>query len=786
MRTIPSYFERINYNSRPHPIHNKSWESYSPLDFTDAFLPFASSLIDEGISLFDGAELFTKVWVTKKGLLSLSENEKPIELIFYTFPHGTLASQNKQRIQLYENELCGFAEIDENNKITVSFMAGAIALKQINSYLQSTNQLSVDASLDTLSRTLSLDGFDSFFQQELSQVKCLQFLFALDGEPPAVFSMEDSYKYLDAILKELAKGFMFDAGSVRDRNAQAWGHGDIEEKALKAKGFSVDQIQKIYFGNWLRDYSSVITAMSLGFKAGDIDTLRFKEPFESNTVVDEMLKSINTKFTHDGWIKIINILATKEFVYNKKQNPTENYLDHKAEFKQRFGTITKDRLGVYLPHEHIDNPKYLKNERILGNDLLSDPVKFQYEYQKGKYVTRKLYAGETAQSLEINWDTRMKRYIREDVPLENDGDISNDLRPSSVTFFSEQLRLAAVYKKTQAGYRHLGAAFHVLEDYFAHSNFVELVLIKNGATKVNPWVQVSKETAAITNGAKKIANIPVVTGMFGFDDLLASLVPKMADEFFPTSIQDYKSLKKGDVTFFDALFITIMNDFIDKEAGLKSKNKSKVLGFTYEEILKMYYNFLSYREMWLSLKSTDYIGPVIETIDWITHYVGQGLKFFPSLLMNMLLKSLSHETKNRQSTNYGTNPSHTQLAKDSDDHPLNPLAGYLAFLAVGKMTEMMKSCWYGKIDVEQIIDYAKKHYFVHPLEKDAKWADAHVVKWKNANRDAVKKAESTISTYKKPISIKEKKIDLSEEELRELLKKPQDKKEDRPKYRARF
>ena len=41
-------------------------------------------------------------------------------------------------------------------------------------------------------------------------------------------------------------------------------------------------------------------------------------------------------------------------------------------------------------------------------------------------------------------------------------------------------------------FRSLGAAFHVLEDYFSHTNFVELSLRKLGYD-VYPWVEAKQK-----------------------------------------------------------------------------------------------------------------------------------------------------------------------------------------------------------------------------------------------------------------------------------------------------
>jgi len=53
-----------------------------------------------------------------------------------------------------------------------------------------------------------------------------------------------------------------------------------------------------------------------------------------------------------------------------------------------------------------------------------------------------------------------------------------------IDFISSQLEEVANRGATDAGLEHLGNAFHTVEDFFAHSNFVELMQgdIRRGAT----------------------------------------------------------------------------------------------------------------------------------------------------------------------------------------------------------------------------------------------------------------------------------------------------------------
>lgn len=117
--------------------------------------------------------------------------------------------------------------------------------------------------------------------------------------------------------------FAFGAGniaSISKVKGVNWRHGDVEETALVAlamarclgssKDFDKLTISRVYFGNWLRDYSQAI----------DIGTVK--------SVSSEAIRLL------------LCILGFMTFGYGSK------------EFE-----VTAERLGTYRPEDHIDNPK---------------------------------------------------------------------------------------------------------------------------------------------------------------------------------------------------------------------------------------------------------------------------------------------------------------------------------------------------------------------------------------------------------------------------------------------
>jgi hypothetical protein len=89
-------------------------------------------------------------------------------------------------------------------------------------------------------------------------------------------------------------------------------------------------------------------------------------------------------------------------------------------------------------------------------------------------------------------------------------------------------------------------------------------------------------------------------------------------------------------------------------------------------------------------------------------------------------------------TNGSTDPSHSQLAKDHDDHPFHTLAGMLAMEAVRTVGREMLRSWQGSSAANPGLMAAQ--FLVHPF--DCHWQDRIVANWAKAHPDQIKRAES--------------------------------------------
>jgi hypothetical protein len=747
MKTIPEYFERIEHNARINNNFNLEWGTYSAVDFGLTFLPFANKFQNETIFCYDAAELFNAVSSLPKSLLTYKKELFSIRI--YSYPITAEANKKKNNIRLNEEEICCFIEVDSEKNIYLSFKFGRSFHRLLNSGLKEENvghdsgffekqvyKTDSKRFVEQLSQSINYEEFMPYILETINLTNTLN----------KTSSFEKFDDRIEKAYKEGVDGVLFEAGFVKNKSPKSWGHGDIEKTALGANGYQNYEIDVVYFGNWLRDYSSFISGLSIGFRYSDRQKMHIKNPFIDNNLIKEFSPAMPFKITHAAWVEIINIIAVKEFVISKKNNPAQHFDTHLKEFDKFFGEINRDNLGLYRPEEHIDNPKGLNDESILANKMLKDRVFFRYESDRNRFSETTLYPGPFIKyqnkqavysSYDVNPESKMKRYIKEDFKD----------RPSSFTYFKQQLNLAVEYGNSKNGYIHLGAALHVLEDYYAHTNFVEISLIKAGHLNTEPWIQPIPPITSLTTGEELACQIPIVTGVFGLADLVASIVPKLAETILPVKTDDFKNLEPGDRTLFDNLVIVVLEDFVNQEKDdpKKDKNPFRFLqGFTCEDALEYYKYFLKLRDKYLEMKKWAWvIFMPIEEIERLIKEIIDVILYFPKYILKLLLMSTNEVIKSTQTATafYGTNPSHTQIAKDDPDHPLNPLAGLLAAEAVGEIGRQIKECWNKKKRVKDVVNWANSRYFAHPC--DTNWADNQVKEWMNKNPDKLKDVQKS-------------------------------------------
>ncbi|KAG6004934.1 hypothetical protein E4U21_000603 [Claviceps maximensis] len=268
-------------------------------------------------------------------------------------------------------------------------------------------------------------------------------------------------------------------GSTSKVEGQNWRHGDIEDalltlamaQAMKHKKFNKIMVSRVYFGNWLRDYSQAIDVGTV--KAVSAEAIRL----------------------------LLCVLGFLTFGYGS------------AEFE-----VTADRLGCYRPEDHIDNPKnYADNKDARQYDgRLRGPIDEERE-------------------LAIDPESGMKNYIANDrAEIMTSSKHVRDL-------FSRCIELGRNYKNSgrkedlYESLRLLGTGLHCLEDFLAHSNYLELALIEMGEKDVFPHV--GSETRMRLEGANGDV-YPIVTGTFGGVDFLHSVVGEVSDKMTQNEIEE--------------------------------------------------------------------------------------------------------------------------------------------------------------------------------------------------------------------------------------------------------
>lgn len=646
-------------------------------------------------------------------------------------------------------------------------------------------------------------------------------------------------------------GAEFPAGRMRKDYPGAYGHGDIEDFAFgedeatkRERLFNTLEINQIYLGNWLRDFSQMVVGAIV--KGKEFYNKDVKTNIYYSSHVNDLLTLRHKKIEHQTLVDLIKIAAIKEFVYDPKvekaeedetlEKPRNNYEEYVEEFESNFHNITKDSLGMYRPEEHLDNPKRLPDESGLG-------VHYIYEYMsKTDRIPRKkvafLYNGESkpvppsevGESFKITqgYNTKkspfppnnFKKFIVEDVyankehylkdaekegillkaliddelaKLQNKKEYDHELfevaytqdkkllgkRPAAVTYMLEQFRLAAYYGQNKKGCMHFGAGLHVLEDFYAHSNFCELSLIKYGKPKTHPFVIIFNEEILEQQKQRgiKVNDFPLVTGLFALDDTIVSIVPKLAEVLFSLDIEDYKRRKAGDRTFTEVFIAKVLEDRAREERSILQRKdisdaeKQKKIDeitvttphiplwgkstFTPTELLNDF-NWIMDGLDWLAdaktIKEEDdfldrFFKRRLQDISEAIFYILQQMGFYISSVVRPFLDVIpdviiaSQEFTNENYGEQGNDPTHSQIAKDDPHHHLNGLAGELAVAAVREVGIIMKGIWEKKpnVTLSYLERVVTEKYIQHPAQTD--WMKSLVEFWIDDHLEEIERAE---------------------------------------------
>ncbi|KAJ7033651.1 heterokaryon incompatibility protein Het-C-domain-containing protein [Mycena alexandri] len=476
--------------------------------------------------------------------------------------------------------------------------------------------------------------------------------------------------------------YAFGAGDIPSfayMEGRAFRHGDIEDAlaelvkrgsgggfalaSMLSKGskFNGLDIKRVYFGNWLRDYS----------QAMDIATL----------------KKVQVQ-------TIINLCMVLGFL-------AHGYATHEFE-------VTVERLGVYLPTEHIDNPK--------GYGAGEDPRKYHPKLRG------------PVEPIELQVDPRsgMKNYIANDT---GHWDTSRALVRRTLEqciHLGRQQRAQGRKEDEYEAYRLLGQSLHTLEDFPAHSNFCELALVAMGHHDV--FLHVGDQARIQAPGGKWVA--PLVTGTFGGSDFTHSLLGEAGDHLSQASVSDLnKELEKarsvsntrsgpgGDTVLRDLLFSlpggsgTEMSrelEGVERIRAGPSQGGKRPEDMSPQELHAVLWQVLSFRDSVMkkiskTIEKIPGLGPLIEKItNSISVFVFTTLEPFLKPLLKTATSSLSSvaaEAIDNQDQYEVFNdpraddPTHSFLSKDHFNLILNEPAGHLARIIVIHTVNLIVKAW---------------------------------------------------------------------------------------------
>jgi outer membrane protein OmpA-like peptidoglycan-associated protein len=480
----------------------------------------------------------------------------------------------------------------------------------------------------------------------------------------------------------------FGAGRGHAGEPGSYGHQSIEEALVRSKFKKTEDLHRIYFGNWLRDFSQFVDPAII--RPSDAALAKLQAKYKDKA------PALDTNgLSRRAITSLVGILAWKEF--SKENVPFS--LKAKALLT---GPGGMDLLGGYRPEEHIDNPFTTDTT----DASLVDPV-----FAKPP----------TASQLDLNPLTGVKNYIATHTPGQS--------FPTAVEYLEGRFQKAMAAGYTDDGLRYFGEGLHVLEDYFSHSNFIEVSFIKLGYPKTVPWVTFPARTK----------RIPLVTGCFGRTDVLASVGPKVAN-LIPHEVEDYSLIKPGERTPTDQTILIVLEDLKQAQKADTTQKNQSYQGLNAATSLDFYNKYLGLRDLVNS-------GKADWKAEWLfksMHYGMQGFLVATSFATYLLFANASHLVDDAQTLttkDIGLNPTHSQLAKDHDVHHFHEIAAKVAKMAVEDVGKAMHNHWNGPDKSADPIAVAKS-YIQHPLDHKHADIDALLREFAVSHPVNMKRAES--------------------------------------------
>ncbi|KKK25322.1 hypothetical protein AOCH_004317 [Aspergillus ochraceoroseus] len=494
----------------------------------------------------------------------------------------------------------------------------------------------------------------------------------------------------------------FGAGNIASISrieGQNWRHGDIEDTLLTllmarvagGRKFSKLDVQRVYFGNWLRDYSQAV----------DIGTVKY--------VSAEAIRIL------------LWVLGFLSFGYGTK------------EFE-----VTTERLGCYQPTEHIDNPLgYGEGEDAREYDSrLRGPIDEERE-------------------LAIDPRTGLKNYIaNECIDIATSADLVRRMFRRSVQLGRQYAR-SGNDEDLHEALRLLGTGLHCLEDYAAHSNYIELSLIELGESSVFPHV--GRDTQVEIDGASGPV-YPLVTGTFGGVDFFHSVLGEISDKATQSEIQSLEgvindsqndspsqSLLQGLLSKIPDGLIGDSDDKVSKMDELKAQSENAKVESEHvsprepeewtrylNDVQKQIYPILEWHDDIIKSinKAIENIPVIPDLIEQIQEQITVAVFSILAPYVLPILKQVKSELQTGSSEviqssreqqhivftdDSCSNPTHSMLSKDHFSNVLNEPAGQIASKVVAWTVPQLMELWDNEeADIKRTMDRIVSGVFHHP------------------------------------------------------------------------
>ena len=407
--------------------------------------------------------------------------------------------------------------------------------------------------------------------------------------------------------------------------------------------------------------------------------------------------------------------------------------------------VTTERLGCYRPEEHIDNPKdYAENEDARQYDRrLRGPVDERRE-------------------LAINPDTGMKNYIAsENMGIDTSAGLVRKL-------FTRCIQLGRQYARSKnkkdlhEALRLLGTGSHCLEDFAAHSNYVELALIEMGERDVFPHT--GRRTGVQLRGARNEV-YPLVTGTFGGVDFLHSVCGEFDDKVTQSEVEELEgTLQQADNNqdgsmlqdLFDKVPSGVFGDKDEKAEAEKLKQNAQAHRMSnarisprqpeewtryLDDVRTQIYPIIEWHdEVMQSITETVEKIPILP--DLIDNIQDEVNKFVFSLLAPYVVPII-HQVKNELNTgsseiiqgsknaqhivfndDRSSDPTHSMLSKDHFSNILNEPAGKVASWTVKWVVPQLIAAWDDEhVDINRTCDRIIRGILHHPAQRGATGID---------------------------------------------------------------